>query len=71
MRFKIVALMIGCRASRVTQEFERDSLMAASQFHGEFWNTRYAWSHKFRSTMYSLNDQSRRWHKAETINWGR
>lgn len=68
MRFKIVTRAIGSRKLAVVEKFELHSLVAASQFHGDFWNARFAWTDRFRSTMYVLDELSRRWQKAEVIN---
>lgn len=54
---------------QATENLERNTLLAASQFHGDYWNTRYGWSDRFRSTLFALNEQTRRWQKAEVINW--
>lgn len=69
MKFKIAVRYRSCQEVALNKSFERNSLFAASQFHGDFWNDHVAWSDKFRSTMYTLDDQSRRWKKIEIINW--
>jgi hypothetical protein len=68
MRFKIIARMRGSKDCVATEKFEFQSLLAASQFHGDFWNTHFAFTDRFRSTLYLLNDLSNRWQKTEMIN---
>lgn len=68
MRFKIVTRSLGAREVVATGDFEFRSMGAASRYHGDFWNAQFAWTDRFRSTMYVLDDLSRRWQKAEVIN---
>ena len=69
MKFKIVANVRGQRDDSIIEFFELQSTVAASRFHGDFWNIHFASSDRYRSTMYLLNNLSRRWQKAEVINW--
>jgi hypothetical protein len=69
MKFKIIARLRGSPDLFANRVFERSSLIAASRFHGEFWNINFAWSDRFYSTLYVLSGGTRRWQKAEVINW--
>lgn len=68
MKIKIVTRAMGFPALSAAEKFEFRSLVAASQFHGDFWNANFAWTDRFHSTMYILDELSRRWQKAEVIN---
>lgn len=68
MKVKIVARLIGFPEIAAVKMLEPPSLLAASRFHGDFWNASFAWTDQFRSTMYIFDELARRWLKAETIN---
>ena len=68
MKVKIVTRRIGFPELLAVDKFECPSLLTASQFHGDFWNANFAWTDRFRSTMYVLDEPSRRWQKTEVIN---
>lgn len=69
MKFKILTRMQCQRDIIAIEKFECPSLPAASHIHGDYWNMHFATADRYRSTMYLLNDLSRRWQKAEVINW--
>lgn len=68
VRYKLIATMKGSQGFVAVEKIEFQSILAASQFNGDFWNTRFAWSDRFRSTLYVLSDSSHRWQKVEVIN---
>lgn len=68
MKFKYVTRAVGTRELVAVQTFEMRSLAVASHLHGDIWNANFAWTDRFRSTMYILDELSRRWQKAEVIN---
>jgi hypothetical protein len=69
MRFQIVTKLRGSRDTSWSEKFECPDLLAASQYHGEVWNARFAWTDRYRSTIYLLSDISPQRQKLETINW--
>lgn len=68
MQYKIIVKLPYSRDLVAIEKLEFRSMVAASQFHGDFWNANFAWSDKFCSTMYALDQLSHRWQKAEVIN---
>jgi hypothetical protein len=70
MRAKIVARLRYARDVVTSESFEFASMLTASQFHGDFWNARFASNDRVYTTMYVFDDEARRWRVAEVINWG-
>ena len=68
MEFKIEIRENGSRDLVATQLWTLKSLITASRYHGDFWNTQFAWTDRYYSTLYALDNHSLRWQKAETIN---
>lgn len=68
LSFKIAARAIGSRELVAVDRFEIFSLAAASIYHGDIWNARFAWTDRFRSTMYIFDELTRRWRVSEVIN---
>ena len=70
MRAKIVARLRYAKDVVTSESFECASMLAASQFHGDFWNAHFASNDRFSTTMSVFNEETQRWRVAEVINWG-